>query len=393
MPVPEVSNRESHCDVLSLIGGVQNGQNFGFTNNSSTPSQLNEDVRFFLGGAGAHPHIFSGTGDWIVNNHLRSWSVSAILVVKDGPGTMTWFGTNVGAQAANWFDPLGSPVRINGGTLILKTSDLVDTSAGGPGIVHNGTLLKYDVQPTPGFVTGPATIAGNISGTGPIQINAGTLTLSGANTFTGNITLTGGELIAGRLENVGVSGPLGQGGIITFTGGTLGFSANNNFDYSSRFSTAAGQAYSFDTAGQSVTFANNLGSSGGSLNKLGGGTLTLSGTNSYGGLTTVSAGRLALQGRKTGSGNITVADGATLEVFDTGTPVQPGTLTVGTIGGAILEFDNLTNTSVAPLAATTLASAGTITININSGLFTPSARAFRCSRGAAVRRRRSSSEV
>ena len=192
--------------------------------------------------------------------------------------------------------------------------------------------------------------------------------LSGANTFSGNITLTGGELIAGSIENVGVSGPLGQGGIISFNGGTLGFSANNNFDYSPRFSTAAGQAYSIDTAGQNVTFANNLGSSGGSLTKLGGGTLTLSGTSSYSGLTTVSGGKLAFQGPKTGSGDITVADGATLGVFDTGTQVAPNTLTLGTSGSTTLEFDNVNSTTTAPLAPVTFVCRHD-TINVNSGTF------------------------
>ena len=200
-------------------------------------------------------------------------------------------------------------------------------------------------------------------------MNAGTLILSGQNTLSGNISLTGGELIAGSIENVGVSGPLGQGGIISFTGGTLGFSANNNFDYSPRFSTAAGQAYSIDTGGQNVTFANNLGSSGGSLTKLGGGTLTLSGTNTYNGPTTVSGGKLAFQGPKTGSGDITVADFAALGVFDTGTPVTPNTLTLGTSGNTTLEFNNVNSTTTAPLAPVNLSSAGTITINVNSGTF------------------------
>ena len=156
-------------NVLDILAGVLNGQVFGFTNNSTAPSVINADVRWRMGGAGFHPHIFAGTGDWIVNNHMRSANSSAIGVQKEGPGTMTWSGTNAG-PLVNWFDNLGTPVRVNGGTMILKTSDLVDTSAGSPGIVHNGTLLKFDVQPVAGLVTGPATIPGNISGAGPIQI-------------------------------------------------------------------------------------------------------------------------------------------------------------------------------------------------------------------------------
>jgi autotransporter-associated beta strand protein len=358
---------DTNC--MDMLAGALNGQILGFTNNSSTPCVINESVRWRLGGGGAHPFVFTGSGDWIVNNHLRSANSGAILIQEDGPGTMTWTGTNVGPRVPNWFDNLGSPVRINGGTMILKSSDLVGTDAGSPNIVHNGVLLKYDVQSTAAYVTGPETIPGSISGTGPIQINAGTVTFAGANTFTGTINLTGGELIAGSTENVGVSGPLGQGGIITFTGGTLGFSANNNFDYSPRFSTAAGQAYKFDTAGRNVVFAMGLSSSGATLTKTNSGALTLTGTSSYSGLTTITGGKLAFQGPKTGSGDITVADGATLGITDTGTPVMPSTLTLGTSGSTTLEFDNVNSSTIAPLAAGNLSSAGTITINVNSGTF------------------------
>jgi autotransporter-associated beta strand protein len=230
-------------------------------------------------------------------------------------------------------------------------------------------LLKYDVQPTAAYVTGPETIPGTISGSGPIQVNAGAVTFAGANTFTGTINLTGGELIAGSVETVGISGPLGQGGIISLNGGTLGWNPANAFDYSSRFNTSANQAYNLDTGGSSPTLATGLTSSGGSLTKLGGGTLTLAGANTYTGPTTVSVGALLIQGTMTGTGNITVSDGATLGVVENGSQIRPGTLTVGTSTGAILEFNNVTNHLTATLAPTNLASAGTVTINVNSGRF------------------------
>ena len=88
-------------NVLDIIGGVLNGQILGFTNNSSMPAVINPDVRWRMGGAGAHPFIFAGTGDWIVNNRLRSTDSSAILVQKFGPGTMTWTGTNIGPGATD----------------------------------------------------------------------------------------------------------------------------------------------------------------------------------------------------------------------------------------------------------------------------------------------------
>jgi autotransporter-associated beta strand protein len=344
---------------LDIIAGSINGQVLGFTNHSATPCMINESVRWRLGGAGAHPFVFAGSGDWLLNNHMRSANHAAIILQKFGPGTVTWIGVN--NAVANYPDQLGSPITIGGGTMIWKTSDLVGGSAGNPNIVNNGTLLKYDAP------VGVCSVLGNIAGSGPVQMNAGTLTLSGTNTFTGNITLSGGVLVVNSPEYAGTSGPLGIGGTIFFTGGTLGFSATNTFDYSARFSTAAGQAYSFDTGGQNVTFATGLTSSGGTLTKAGSGTLTLSGLSTYDGPTTVSSGKLVFQSSKQGSGDITVAGGAAVGVTATAMQVMPTTLTLGMSSGAALEFNNVTSTTMAPLSPTSLASAGITTIRINSG--------------------------
>ena len=346
---------ENSLDVL--MGGT-NPQNHGFTNDSSNPAIINETVRWRMGGGGAHFYQFAGTGDWIVNNRLRSQNNAAIVVQKFGSGTMTWTATNVPNSLGP--DNLGTPVTIAEGMMILKSFDCIHANQG----IVNNAYLKYDAS------VGAATFPGNFSGAGTLEVSAGQLSLANANsTFSGGFVLSGGKLVAGVTENVGISGPLGIGGIISFSGGTLGFSANNTFDYSARFSTAAGQAYSFDTAGQSVTFSNNLESAGATLVKLGDGSLTLAGNNTYSGLTTVSGGTLVLQGPKTGAGNVTVADGATLDVFNNGTQVTPVTLTLGTSAGANLEFDNVSSTSTAPLAAGTIASAGMTVVSINSGTF------------------------
>ncbi len=201
-------------------------------------------------------------------------------------------------------------------------------------------------------------------------MNQGTLALSGNNTFIGTNYLAGGELIVARAENVGSTGPLGQNGIITFSGGTLGFSSANTFDYSPRFDTAAGQQFSFDVpSGLIVGFSNALTSSGGTLNKLGSGTLLLAGTNTYNGLTTVWAGKLVIQGQNA-NGPITVADGQTLGVVEDALVDAPGSLILGTTIGAILEFDNVMNVSTAPIAVSgAVTAAGPISFNIASGKF------------------------
>ena len=137
------------------------------------------------------------------------------------------------------------------------------------------------------------------------KVGTGKLTLSGANTYSGGTTLTAGTLALGSANAIGSSGT------ISFGGGTLQSSASNTTDYSARFSNAANQQVKIDTNGQSVTLAANLTSSGGSFTKLGAGTLTLSGSNTYSGATTVSAGTLLVNGSLTNSA-VTVGNGGTL---------------------------------------------------------------------------------
>lgn len=163
---------------------------------------------------------------------------------------------------------------------------------------------------------------------------SGTQVLSGANTYTGNTTLTAGTINLGVAENVNVSGPLGKqlanaAGTIILNGGTLQYSAANTNDYSGRFSTAANQAYNVDTNGQSVIWATALTSSGGTLTKSGSGVLTLSAANAYTGFTAITTGTLQLNGST--HANSTVAVGTAGSLTGTGTVNGNATLTGGGI--------------------------------------------------------------
>jgi fibronectin-binding autotransporter adhesin len=362
--VMRIGDNTSHLLNYATRPGTA-GTVHGFVNNSTNAAIMDSSVTWVAGGGVACVMEFGGTGNWIVNHNLRDNNSGAgpISVTLDGPGSMTWSPGGVWLAS----DPLG-PITINGGAIILKGAGLCPTFASGVpagnNTITNLGTLEYDAPSI------SDNISRVISGTGTVQVNNGALTLSGANTYTGTTLLTGGELFPGGTENPGTSGPLGVGGSISFAGGTLGFNVVNLFDYSARFSTAPNQAFKIDTAGQSVTFATGLSSSGGTLTKVGSGTLTMTGTNTYTGTTTVSVGSLVFQGPKTGSGNITLADSAVLGVTAGSTQVTPATLTLGTSGGATLEFNNVNSTTTALVAAGTLASAGTLTINVNSGTFT-----------------------
>jgi autotransporter-associated beta strand protein len=205
-----------------------------------------------------------------------------------------------------------------------------DTTTTGGTVTLSGNLAPAGVTVnTAGTYTfnGPGSVVG-IGGL--TKSGSGTLVLNGTNMYAGGTNLTGGVL------QVNNGGALGTIGTISFGGGTLQYTANNTIDYSPRFGTAAGQQYKVDTNGQTVTWAAALTSSGGTLTKLGAGTLILTGTNTYAGGTTVSAGTLQLGNGTTNSapvGGYSIAGGALLRLRYNAGGVT-GAPTFGTVTGA-----------------------------------------------------------
>src|SRR6202000_864446 len=98
--------------------------------------------------------------------------------------------------------------------------------------------------------------------------------------------LNGGSLTFNNSSAFG-SGP------ITFGGGTLRY-ASDATDYSGFFTTTSNQPFSIAVTSTPVSFASPLLSAGGSLAKLGSGTLTLNAVNLYSGPTNVVAGTLTV---------------------------------------------------------------------------------------------------
>ena len=268
-------------------------------------------------------------------------------------------------NAANNFT---NSTTITLGTLRLGTANAIPSSSS---VDVTGTFNLVSFSDTIGALTGAGTVnassgtptltvgGGDASGTfnGIIQNSGGTLSVaktgngteifSGANTYGGTTTINGGFRNAGVADSG--SGPFGSGGSIVFGGGTLQYSGANNFDYSSRFSTAANNAISIDTAGQAVTFATALTSSGGSLkltNSTGTGTLTLTAAAAYNGNTTINGGTLILSGSGAIATNSTVSVGAG-GTFDVSALASPYTLGSGATlkagGAGILVGTNAAN--------------------------------------------------
>ena len=148
------------------------------------------------------------------------------------------------------------------------------------------------------------TETGVISGIGSLtKVGSGTLTLVGTNTYSGGTTINAGILAVFADNNLGAT----NGGL-SFNGGTLESTAS--------FTTA--RAMMLNGSGTiSTDPGTTLSETGvisgiGSLIKVGSGTLTLLGINTYSGGTVLDAGTLTVNGPQAlGLGNV-VVNGGTL---------------------------------------------------------------------------------
>ncbi|EJF0934880.1 autotransporter outer membrane beta-barrel domain-containing protein [Salmonella enterica] len=310
-------------------------------------------------------------------------------VVKSGDKTLTLSGANSytggttisgGTLVANDVNALGTGDVTDNATLALNAVGDFNNAIGGSGkveksgddtltlsgsntytggtLINGGTLVASNVEALgTGDVTDDATLELNtggdfdnaISGSGQV-VKSGdeTLTLSGANSYTGGTTISGGTLVASNVEALGTGDITdnatlelnaggdfannigGTGSVVKSGDKTLTLSGSNTYTGGTTISGGTLVATSVDALGSGdVTdnatlelntggdFANNIGGTG-SVVKSGDKTLTLSGTNSYTGGTTINDGTLvATSVDALGSGDVT--DNATLELNTSGT--------------------------------------------------------------------------
>ncbi|ENR46758.1 autotransporter-associated beta strand [Brucella abortus 544] len=231
-------------------------------------------------------------------------------LTKSGSGTLTLSGANsyTGATTVSASTLVVANDNTGGGTTTVDVGAGLQIGTGGVSgslagdIVNNGTLV---VDRSNAF-----DLANVISGTGSLTKNgAGTLTLSGVNSYTGATTVSAGILTLANDNTGGGTTTVDVGaGLQIGTGGVSGSLAG---DIVNNGTLVVDRSNAFDLA--------NVISGTGSLTKNGAGTLTLSGVNSYTGGTTVSAGILTLTGDNTGGGTTTVDAGAVLQIGTGGT--------------------------------------------------------------------------
>jgi autotransporter-associated beta strand protein len=182
-------------------------------------------------------------------------------------------------------------------------------------------------------------------GTGNVTLNgaAAQLTLNSGLKF-GNSGTSGAtgtvDLIAGTLKTTSIAKDGSNTGTFNFNGGTLqaGASSTSFMTGLTAANVKAGGAkidsQNFDiTIGQALAHDAALGSTAdGGLTKIGAGTLTLAGNNTYTGTTTVSAGTLLLNSSISGSAALNI-NGGILQLGIAGALNQSAAVTLG--GGTL----------------------------------------------------------
>jgi len=230
-------------------------------------------------------------------------------------------------------------------------------------------------------VGGTLVIGGNISSTnteGVLINGGGTVSLSGANTYTGTTTISLGTLMAGVSTITGVSGALGAGnngltmsstGFLDLNGFNVGVGALSSSSSGNRILNNSGSGTATLTVGNNNTTGsyaglivdnNNATSGKVALVKEGTGTLTLSTANTFSGGVSVNNGTVVYSGNNNGTfgtGAVTLGSGANnTQITYTGTAATlANNFTIASGAG--------TRTMIGSGASGTTTISGTVTLN------------------------------
>jgi autotransporter-associated beta strand protein len=301
---------------------------------STLPSATAQDIMLFNGSSTFNSITFNG-GTFNANPGLGGLSIAAaqtanLTITNAGTaGSVFRLGTNanvsiesgagaltLGGSGNTYFINLGSGANStnnfsNNSSNLATISSNVTLNASGGGSGSQATFSG----------TGNWLVAGSFTNTvsrGVIKSGTGTLTLSNtANAFIGGLSINDGTVRLGasqvvtdsQIVTLNSAGTLDLNSFNETIGGlTSNGTVQNQATGTSTLTIGSGNA----TSTFSGTLRNNSGAGSGlvALTKIGTGTLTLSGTNSYTGATTVSAGTLNLA--STLASATTVQSGASL---------------------------------------------------------------------------------
>ncbi len=333
----------------------------------------------------------SGASDLTFTGGVTNWTDNTLVVTNSGTTTFTGsFSLSEGATNR---------------TLTVNNTGALTLS----GVVGNGGTSTAGALVKTG--SGVLTLSGANTYAGGTTVNAGTLRAmtSAAALGTGSVLLSGGTLeLAGDaplllLRNTSVAGDasinvdrvtagsdaeaslgtltigaqtltLNRGSQVTGGSATLRFSGLTTLTGSAVVATGSGSTLLLDTvvgAGQNLTVSGDgetsigvLATGAGSLAKSGGGTLNLSGIQSYSGTTTVTDGRLNVLGKLNSAGAV-IVQGGTLAFGNTAIDAEGNQIaSLSGSGGSVIIDGALTlNQNQNASFAGVIAGAGTLIKN------------------------------
>ena len=316
--------------------------------------------------AGAHTYsLVGGNGAINVSEALTELTLNGVIsgagsLVKSGDGTLTlgaaatYTGStiiNAGTLKNSAADRLPTtPVFINTGAVwnMSAGNDTVGTIFGGGTIEAGGTARTLTVggdnvsSMTTDGITSFTTFTGSFSGAAAhnlIKVGNGTVTLANTVTsaWTGTTTISAGTLMIGAGTDAG--------------------------DIATSSSIINNSALVYNVGSGTRSYGNAISGTGSLTQQSIGGTLTLSGTNTYSGATTVSAGTLAVDGDSIAdTGKLVISGGM---VNTTGSETV-GTLFFGATQQAAGTWGSSSSAAVAPFVDDTRFS-GTGVVVVTAG--------------------------
>ena len=348
--------------VISGTGGLTEAGTSTLTlNNASTYSgktTINAGANLQLGDGTTNGTISKTSG--ITDNGTLTFSegsantVSTVIsgtgaVTQAGPGTVTLSGANTYSGATNFNggtlsvgadNNLGTApatatanrLNFSGGTLattgtftLSSNRGMTLNSGGGTLSPSSGTTLTY---------------GGIVAGSGPLTVaGAGTVVLSGTNTYSGATNLNAGTLSIRADANLGSPSATAVSNSINFNGGTLATTASFTLNANRGMTVNSGGGTINAATGTTLTYGGLIAGTG-NLNLTGPGIVDLTNNNlSFGGSGTVTSGELEFSGTLPSIGSLTLGTGT--ELLVNGSDLSVTNLEIS--GNAIIDFGSGTS--------------------------------------------------
>jgi len=265
-------------------------------------------------------------------NVSGSGTLSAFyLRIGNGSNATVNLSTGGTIQTARFYTQGGgSTLNLNGGTVQVVTQGRPDFMQGLTSAYINAGGVTFDTNGFNSTAAQPLLTGTGLPGNdgGLTKIGAGTLTLSGSNTYNGGTTVNAGILQLGNASGLGAST-----GNLAVNGGTLDLNGNSaavgtlSGSTGTVITTSSNASVTLTLSGSnSGTFSGIIQNGSGTvgLTQAGTANLTLAGANTYSGDTVLNSGTLTL-------GTVTALQNSTLNYQ--GGALSFGTQSAATLGG------------------------------------------------------------